>query len=51
MVKVDGFTFWREKLNSARFVLAPMVDQSEVSVQFLIKVLDLKRPELYKFLF
>jgi tRNA-dihydrouridine synthase 1 len=35
MVKVDGFTFWHEKLNSAKFVLAPMVEQSELPWRML----------------
>jgi hypothetical protein len=30
MVKVDGYSFWTEKLNSPKLVLAPMVEQSEV---------------------
>ena len=37
MVRTDGYKFWREKLNSARFVLAPMVEQSELPWRMLTR--------------
>lgn len=36
MVRTDGYKFWREKLNAARLVLAPMVEQSEVSINAFV---------------
>lgn len=31
----DGYKFWQEKLNGAKFVLAPMVEQSELPWRML----------------
>ena len=31
----DAKKFWREKLNGARYVMAPMVDMSELSFRML----------------
>lgn len=29
MTKIDGYKFWQEKLNGAKLILAPMVEQVE----------------------
>lgn len=35
MPKHDGYKFWREKLNECKYVLAPMVDASELPWRML----------------
>ena len=37
MAHVDGFKFWKEKLNGAKFVLGPMVEQSELPWRMLTR--------------
>lgn len=38
----DGMLFWRTRLKSSRYILAPMVDHSELSFRMLVRQLGVQ---------